>query len=80
MKLGMDMNSRTKRTSRKCTTIKGYLLMHFSTDNGMYQVITFLEIHSNIGYSSFIFNFLYLYYIKNHILCNYLTLYQLKNM
>lgn len=57
----MDMNSRTKRTSMKFTTVKGYLLMYFSTDNGMYQVITFLEIHSNIVYSSFIFKFLYLY-------------------
>lgn len=44
----------------ECTIVKGYLLMYFSTDNGMYQVITFLEIYSNIGYSSFIFNFLYL--------------------
>lgn len=33
-----------------------YSLMSFSIDNGGYQVIRFLEIHSNIGYSSFIFN------------------------
>lgn len=59
MKLGMDINSRTKRLI-KFTTVKGHLFMYFSTDNGMYKVITFLEIYSNIGYSSFIFKFLYL--------------------
>lgn len=55
----MDINSRTKRLI-KFTTVKGHLFMYFSTDNGMYKVITFLEIYSNIGYSSFIFKFLYL--------------------
>lgn len=52
------MSSRSKRTHIKFTTAKEYSSMSFSMDNGGYQVIRFLEIHLNIGYSSFIFNYL----------------------
>lgn len=63
------MDEFKKQKDIKFTTAKVYSLMSFSMDNGGYQVIRFLKIHSNTGYSSFIFN-----YAKNHILCNYLIL------
>lgn len=59
----MNINSGRKRTYIKFTTVKEYLFMY----NSGYQVIRFLEIHLNIGYSSFIFKCLYLY-VKNHTL------------
>lgn len=65
----MDINSGRNKTYIKVATVTEYLF----TFNSGYQVIRFLEIHLNIGYSSFIFKCLYLY-VKNHILCNYLTL------